>query len=108
MSILQTGATWLGEQLKNHAGIEGVYAHGLTTFDVTATVAQHEYEIDDNGILTVIVSYDWTFSDLPVTPQKGDTITTSIGTFTVMPLGNRPCFERLDSAGILTTVHTKL
>lgn len=108
MTMLSDGAAWLGERLKESAGIELVYAE---TYSLTATPSQHEYQIFDQsaGLVTSVLHYDWTItaSDLSVTPRKGDRITCALGTFEVLPIGNRPCFERLDSSGVLLLIHSK-
>lgn len=116
-NILQTGATWLGEQLQAHAGRTVSVKQGAkrAVEGLTATVASHDYEVvDANGFLTTVPAYDWTFvaadlGDLNI--RTGDVITETLAgvevKYEAMPIGKKPSVENLDSSGILLTVHTK-
>jgi hypothetical protein len=117
MNVLQSGAAWLMAQLKSAAGVSITYARGDSQSDpITAVVSQHDYEVVDekSGLMTSVTMYDWTIAaaDLvlngsPITPWKSDSITGSLGAFQVLPIGKRPCYEWLDTSGLLLTVHTK-
>lgn len=112
-NLLQTGAAWLGDQLKAHAGGAVSIEQGTTTLTgITATLAMHEHEvIDEGGFLMRVLSHDWTFTaaDLgSLQLRTGAVVTNAAGEkFEALPMGNRPCVERLDGSGILLTLHTK-
>jgi hypothetical protein len=113
MTRLSRGAAWLMDKLQASAGVAITYARNDVQSDpIIAVVSQTSYEVVDerSGLMTSVQSWDWTIkaADLTVTPWKGDRIiTTSLGTFEVLPLGKLPCFEWLDSSGLLLLVHTK-
>ena len=55
--LLQTGADWLADQMKTHAGRTVTYRRGTDTVDVTATIgrtagkdAQQRHEIRDGAV----------------------------------------------------------
>ena len=119
-TLMQRGASWLGSKLKTAAGHVGTYYRNQTgTPDLRAPVAMKEYEvIDASGALTLVLAYDWTLTaaDLvqngeQITPRPRDLWTVTINgteeTYEVLPIGKRPCYERLDTSGILLLVHTK-
>jgi hypothetical protein len=111
----------MAQSLKRLAGLEGVYARGaIESEPIIGVPTQHEYEVEDNetGLPTRVISYDWRFtaSELVlggnvITPRSGDRWKPTIGdveeTYEVLPIGKRPCFERLDTSGVLLLVHTK-
>lgn len=119
-NLLQSGAAWLGGQLKAHAGRTVTLTAGqLTIENLQCSAAQFEHEIlDDDGFATRILSYDWTFTaadlfvgDVPVNLRPGVIVTETLNGVTskyeAMTLGSRPALERLDSSGILMILHTK-
>ena len=110
-NLLQIGAAWLGGQLQSHAGRSVQIVQGSDTLSVIGTLAIQDYEyLSDSGFLTLVSSFDWTFTagDLgDVQLHKGARVMEGSDIFEVMPVANRPCVERLDSSGILLTVHTK-
>ena len=119
-NILQDGAVWLGEQLKQVAGVTVTYQRGSSSIaGLTATVYFHEYELaDQDGFVTVVKSRDYILhaADLElagsqITPRSGDRIIETINavshTFEVVPLGTLKEHEPLDTDGVLLKVHTK-
>lgn len=119
-TLMQRAADWLGSKLQDAAGHAGTYRQGnRVSNSITATVAMHEYEVTGpEGVGTLVLSYDWTFvadelviGDDAITPRPRDiwkaTVNGTLETYEVLALGNRPCFERLDTSGILLLVHTK-
>jgi hypothetical protein len=111
----------MAQSLKRLAGCDGVYARGASESEpIVGVPTQHEYEVldDETGLPTKVTSYDWTFTTAElvlggnlITPRSGDrwkpTIEGAEETYEVLPIGKRPCFERLDSAGALLVVHSK-
>jgi len=82
-NLLQTGAAWLGEQLKEVAAVTVAYHRGSSSIaEVTATVSLHEYEVlDTDGIMVLIKSRDYivhaadlVLSGSTITPRSGDRI----------------------------------
>jgi hypothetical protein len=119
-TLMQRGAAWLGAKLKTVAGHVGTYKQGSQqTASLTATVVMQEYEvIDANNVLTTILAHDWTFTATDLTiggdlvvPRPRDLWTVTINgneeTYEVLPIGKRPCYERMDTSGLLLKVHTK-
>ena len=119
-NLLHTGAAWLGEQLKEVAGVTVEYHRGASSIDaLTATVSLHEYEVlDTDGIMVLIKSRDYivhaadlVLSGSTITPRAGDRIVETIGgveqTFEIMPLGAQNEYEPLDTDGLLLRIHTK-
>lgn len=119
-TLIQRGASWLGERLKTAAGRSVTLTRGVTVSSaITGWVASVEYEeVGDDGLTTSVRYDDWTFnadevllSAVQIVPRSGDVLTESLNGSTikyeVLPLQNRPEVEWLDSSGILMTVHTK-
>ena len=120
-NLMQSGASWLAGKLQSSAGVSVVYHRGATqSGTITATPSQHEYDvIGTDDMLTSVLSYDWTFtaadiaiSGSAIQPRPGDRIVASVNgvsqTYEVSPMKPKPCFERLDTSGILLFVHSKL
>ena len=118
-NLLQDGATWLGQQLKAHAGLSISYHRGINSVAVTATATMHEYDVvDDEGFGIVMLSRDYIvhaadmiLSGSEIAPRSGDRIVETIRgvsqTFEVMPLGQKHAYEPLDTDGLLWLIHTK-
>ena len=120
-TAIARAAVGMAHSLQRLAGIEGVYARGEDESQpITGVPVQHEYEVidDETGLPMKVTSYDWTFvaaelaiASVPITPRKGDrwkpTIEGGEETYEVLPIGKRPCGERLDASGVLWLVHTK-
>ena len=116
---MQDSATWLGEQLQAAAGTSVTYSRRSGCIELVGWPSMHEYEVlDEDGIPMRVLSYDWTFvagelvlNDEHIEPRPGDRLVQIDDgeefPFEVMPLGKKPCFERLDTAGRLLLVHTK-
>ena len=119
-NLLQDAASWLGDRLKESVGRQVTYVRGAAQSEpITGTPAQQQYDVfDEGGIGTTVLAYDWTFTrdcleiaGTPINPRAGDRITETLEgvavAFEVVPLGKRPCYEWLDTSGILILVHTK-
>lgn len=119
-TFLQRGQAWHAAKLKVAAGVSGIYRQGnRESASLTATVTLQEYEIvEADGSVNSVLMHDWTFTaaDLviegdAITPRPRDTWEATINgvqeTYEVLPLGNKPCFERADTSGIEIKVHTK-
>jgi len=118
-NVLTNGAAWLGGQLQAAAGVEVWYVRRSNCVPITAWPTIHEYEVlDEDGIPTRVLSYDWAFvaaelvlGGQPIEPRPGDLVVETVDglecPFEAMPLGKKPCFERLDASGQLIVVHTK-
>lgn len=121
-NLLERGATWLGAKLKSE-GVAGrtvrYVRKGRFIAELECSVAMQDYEVlQDDGSLTLVKSFDYTITaaDLVlngslIEPRQGDqiieTIAGAVRTFEVVMLGNKPCFEWQDTAGILLLVHTQ-
>jgi hypothetical protein len=113
-NLMQRAASFLGEKLKDAAGIAVTLVQGATELEITGTVTLNTYDVFDvaEGHPTTFLAHDWTFTaaDLEgLTVRDGATITDADeNVYEALPLDKRPCFERLDSSGLLVVVHTKL
>lgn len=120
-NLMEDGAAWLGQRLAESAGVPGVYQRGADeSAELIASVAMHDYEVIDpqTGVPEQITAYDWTFTaaDLVVSaqtilPRAGDrwvaTVAGQAASYEVLPIGKKPCYERLDAHGVLLLVRTK-
>lgn len=119
-NLMQDGATWLGNRLKWHAGRTVTYRRSQGTVSLVGCVTMNEYEVPNlDGLSTEVQSYDWTITaadlvihGVQVTPQVGDQITETLnGTeriWEVLPVSqDKPCYEWLDTSGLLLLIHTK-
>ena len=120
-NMLQDGATWLAGQLQTHAGRDVVLRRqGQSPTDLTGTVVMHEYDVvdEETGIVFTVLSYDWMFTaseyqvtgvQVPPLPydRLEETLAGSSIAFEVMGLGKKPCWEWLDTSGIMLLVHSK-
>jgi hypothetical protein len=97
-----------------NAGRSITYLQGSTTDTLNATPLLRRYEVIDDGIHTIVNSWDFLvlIADMDSfdAPRAGDEITATINgtafTFEVMPLGNLPCYEP-DGQNLYWRVHTK-
>lgn len=119
-TLLQRGQSWHAARLKVAAGVSGVYRQGnRESASLTATVTLQEYDIvQADGSVNSMLVHDWTFTAADIviegdaiTPRPRDTWEVTINgvleSYEVLPLGNKPCFERADTTGIEIRVHMK-
>lgn len=110
-NLMQRGAAFLGEKLKSAAGRSVTLTQGATTLAITSWHARHEYEVvDEQGLPEKVASYDWSIveEDLDgLVLRPGATITDGSAVYEAMAIGTRQCVERLDSSGVLLTLHTR-
>jgi len=115
-NVLQKGAQWLSDQLKQCAGRMVTISDGINTvFNVTATMALADYEtLDDEGFPLTVRSFDWVIAAADigdVAIRAGTRISESIiggsNTYEITPLSNRPAAEDNDTSGIMLLVHSK-
>jgi hypothetical protein len=112
-NLLQTGAAWLGEQMRAHAGRVVTVQQGATTINgLTAWHQAHTHTIiSEEGLATQVRTWDWRFvaADLPdgFEFRAGAEIKDGGARYEVVPLGSGPCAEPADSSGVLLTVHTQ-
>jgi hypothetical protein len=110
---MQDAASFLGDRLKTVAGrVVSIVQGALRQDNVTAVLVFRDYQIfDEEGIMTSVHAGDWTIvaSDLLVAFEfrAGDLIVDADATYEVLPIGDRPCVEPQDSAGVLLLVHSK-
>lgn len=121
-NLLERGATWIGAKLKSE-GVAGrtvrYVRRGRSIANLQCSVAMQDYEVlQEDGSLTLVKSFDYTITAAllvlegeTIEPREGDLIVETIAgaerTFEVVTIGNKPCFEWQDTAGILLLVHTQ-
>lgn len=116
MSLMTRGATWLASRLQTAGGRTISYRRGNgTPVSLTGTPKQITYEVaQSDGLLTQVEAWDWiiTAEDLGFDPIPGDMVEETINgvakTYTVRTIGNKPCFEWADTAGILWVIHSEI
>lgn len=115
-NLMQSGAAWLGAQLKTSAGLSVVVQQGKRTVEgLTGWVGKHDHlVVDAEGFTTSVTSHDWEFvaADLPsgFEFRVGAVITATINgveeKYEAVPLGKRPAIENKDTSGVMLVVHT--
>lgn len=113
-TLRERGMTWHASKKKTGAGVSATIRRRSDTLTVTGWVSMLDYEVINDGILTLVRYYDWSFlaSDLAdLMPQRGDEITATIQgverLFTVQPIPTGKDVEHKDGHGIELIVHTK-
>ena len=115
-TLMQNAADWLGDRLKTAAGRTVTIRQGRTTLsDVTGWCSMHSEMVDGEVLPIAIRSYDWSFKKEDLGTLKlrnGGTITETLDgeqvVYEIIPMGDEPAMERMDTSGILVTVHTKI
>jgi hypothetical protein len=118
-NLLQTGSSWLADQMKTHASVDVVYERGAEQVPVKATIGKTEFELDDgSGVVVRIQSRDYLIhaadlqlSGSPTLPVAGDRIRETQGNKTfvyeVMAPGNEPHYRYSDPFRKLLRIHSK-
>ncbi len=118
-NLLETGSSWLADQMKAHAAADIVYERGAEQVPVKATIGKTEFELDDgSGVVVRIQSRDYLIqtadlqlSGSPALPVAGDRIREMQGgttfVYEVMAPGNEPHYRYSDPFRKLLRIHTK-
>jgi hypothetical protein len=118
-TLMQRGASWLAGKLQAAAGRSVTLHWRNKSVAVTGTVTLQQYEVvDENGLTTLVESWDWTFTAAEllldgqsVRPTKGywlsETLNSEEVRYDVMPVGSKPPTETVDAFETLVVVHTK-
>ena len=118
-NMLQTGSSWLADQMKTHASVDVVYERGAEQVPVKATIGKTEFELDDgSGVVVRIQSRDYLIhaadlqlSGSPTLPVAGDRIRETQGdktfVYEVMAPGNEPPWRYSDPYRKALRIHTK-
>ena len=118
-NMLQTGSSWLADQMKTHASVDVVYERGAEQVPVKATIGKTEFELDDgSGVVVRIQSRDYLIhaadlqlSGSPTLPVAGDRIRETQGdktfVYEVMAPGNEPHYRYSDPFRKLLRIHSK-
>ena len=118
-NLLQTGSSWLADQMKTHASVDVVYERGAEQVPVKATIGKTEFELDDgSGVVVRIQSRDYLIhaadlqlSGSPTLPVAGDRIRETQGdktfVYEVMAPGNEPHYRYSDTFRKLLRIHSK-
>lgn len=113
--LLKAGSERLADLLKSSAGSSVTYTRGGTNSTIVATIGKSVFETQDaTGIIEAWESRDFIVktADMPYSePQRGDTITETVGgtscIFEVMSPSNSPLFSYGDAFGSTVRIHTK-
>jgi hypothetical protein len=118
--MLADGVAWLNEQLKAHASHLITVVRGTERLELSATVGQTEFEVDDAmGVRLevsdrdfVVDAAEYVFGGVVTEPARGDCIEDLSGpngemeTYEVMGPGNERPF-RYDASQQRLRIHTK-
>lgn len=117
--MLSRGAEFLADQLHTHAAREVTYTRGANSVTLTAVIGRTPFRIQSSGpgggrsqIIWTERDYLITAADLILgstltTPQKGDQIADSDGTFELVSINGEPCYRNSDPYGIQLRCHAK-
>jgi hypothetical protein len=118
--ILETGMTWLRDQLKTHRAKSVTYKRGAQSVVVSATIGRTLVDTEDDNGLTIraqvrdylIQAADLVLAGQPVLPLRGDQIIEVDGATTytheVLPLGPaEEMYRWSDEYHKLLRIHTK-
>lgn len=121
VDLLEAGADWLTDELKDNVSQSVVYRRGANTVTVVATRGQTDHEVrDTDGILQIersedflIKGADLIISGSVVLPERGDQIDFVVGattyTYEALPFGATDDHWRWsDRYQKLLRIHTKL
>lgn len=86
--LLDKGSAWLESQRKLHMTRDVIYARGIITVPVKATIGRTEYETDDGQVVRteftdrdfLITVADLILSGIATLPEEGDQIRETQGT----------------------------
>jgi hypothetical protein len=112
MNLRERGMAWHASKSKTGSGVSATIRRRAATQTVTGWLAAVQYEVIDDGVLTLVTLHDWSFAkaDVAWMPQRGDEITATInGTarkFTVTAPPNGKPVEHKDSHAFELVVHT--
>jgi hypothetical protein len=113
-NILDDGASWLADQLADHVQRSVRFIRRAVISDeVFGTPQLQQYEVLDDGVPTTVTIWDWIFrtADLPWELLPGDRFQETrrgvVINYEVRPLDKTPCTQELDTAGLMTVVHSK-
>jgi hypothetical protein len=119
-NLLQSGQTWLANQLKIHASSEVTYQRGANQVQLQAIVGRTLLKLEDGygGVHMewtdrdfLIATSDLILAGSPILPERGDIIreaengTTYL--YEVMAPGNEPPWRWSDPHRQLFRIHTK-
>ncbi len=115
MTILrERGMAWHATKSKTGSGVSATIRRRSATVTATGWLSMLDYEVINDGILTLATFYDWKFlaADLAdLMPIRGDEITATIQgverLFIVSAIPSGKDVEHSDSHGIELVVHTK-
>ena len=106
---------WTRLEGRDGRAIEYRQGVGIRLTNVLAVPMDEEYFVnDENGVATKMQVNDWILKAAllgNVKPQNGDRISLLRDNvehvYEVQPIGNRPCCEPHDNAGVMIVVHSK-
>jgi hypothetical protein len=113
----ETSIARLSTRLESQDGraIEYQQGSGIRLSGLVAVPMDEEYEVmADDGVMTKVQVNDWIIKRsvlANISPQPGDRISFFRDdveqVYEVQAIGNRPCCEPHDNAGVMAVVHTK-
>lgn len=114
--LLNTGASWLADQLHANASRTIAYTRGAYSVSLTAVIGRTGFrQMGSNGRSQLIFSdrdfmiqaADLILNSETVKPEAGDQITDSDGTFVLTTFNGEPCYRTSDTHGYQLRCHTK-
>ncbi len=117
--LLETGAVWLADQLKEHASKLVTYQRGAESVEVQATIGRKEVLVETSaGALErheqwdfLVAAADLVLAGNTTLPARGDRIklprVNHIDVFEVMPLAGEDHWRWSDAFEQMLRIHTK-
>lgn len=118
-NMLQAGAEFLKDKLHAAASRSITYTRGANSVALTAVIGRTPFRVQSSGPGGARSQITWSERDYLIaaaelilggsltTPQKGDQITDSDGTFELVSINAEPCYRNSDPYGIQLRCHTK-
>ncbi len=118
-NLLQQASDWLEAKRTQYAAGVVCYVRGGQSADVSATVGNTTFEVDDGyGVLVrhesrdyLVLAADLKFAETPTLPQRGDLVRETQGgtvfVYEVTAPGNEPCWRYSDPYRKTLRIHSK-
>lgn len=119
-NLLQRGATWLGTKLQTTGGRTVIYRRGQFSVELVVSPVQHDEPVDATEWIGTkvrrctfaVASSELLLNGELTVPRDGDMIEETLHDrdvkWQVLPKEDTlPCYEWMDSTGILFAVHAK-
>lgn len=114
--LLESAVAFAAAALRGNRGKTVLYQRGSDSVSIIATMGATEFERDDgDGVQVAFTAIDFLVSASDIvlsgtmsTPMRGDLIVSDGQTYEVLNITGQQHFTRMDPAGSMLRIHTKL